>query len=264
MKVLIIPDVHLKSWIFHQADTLVPKNKYDRIVCLGDICDDWNQDFNLDLYKATFEYLLDFDKNHPDTLWCYGNHDISYLYHFIESGFSDMLCESIKKLVLQMQTELKDRLAVMHRIDNVLFSHAGLTADYVEKHFKNDDDIDSIINKVNGFIKTKKQANNIWQPDSPIWERPQHNYSRYPIEMYKADKYWQIIGHSPTEKPEESVICSTNDIKRNKHGIIQLQNFLSLDTFSTTSQGDPIGDQRLVIIDTKKHKWEYAHPALKI
>lgn len=40
MRVLVIPDIHLKTWIFDRA--------------------------------------IAFAVGHPDTLWCYGNHDVSY------------------------------------------------------------------------------------------------------------------------------------------------------------------------------------------
>ncbi len=39
MKVLVIPDVHLKPWMFDEAEK-VSAEKYDKIVCLGDLVDD--------------------------------------------------------------------------------------------------------------------------------------------------------------------------------------------------------------------------------
>ena len=37
MKVLVIPDVHLKPWMFRSADRLMEKNIVDRVVCLMDL-----------------------------------------------------------------------------------------------------------------------------------------------------------------------------------------------------------------------------------
>ena len=43
MKVLVIPDVHLKPWMFEQAAVLMREKKADRAVCLMDITDDWGK-----------------------------------------------------------------------------------------------------------------------------------------------------------------------------------------------------------------------------
>ena len=39
MRVLVIPDVHLKPWMFEQAAVLMREKKADRAVCLIDIPD---------------------------------------------------------------------------------------------------------------------------------------------------------------------------------------------------------------------------------
>lgn len=40
MKVLIIPDVHLKPWMFRDAEMIFLEKKADRAICLGDLLDD--------------------------------------------------------------------------------------------------------------------------------------------------------------------------------------------------------------------------------
>ena len=42
MKVLVIPDVHLKPWIFDKADELIKDGFAERVACLMDLADDWN------------------------------------------------------------------------------------------------------------------------------------------------------------------------------------------------------------------------------
>ncbi len=44
MKVLVIPDVHLKPWMFERAEEIMKKGMAERAVCLMDIPDDWNQE----------------------------------------------------------------------------------------------------------------------------------------------------------------------------------------------------------------------------
>lgn len=50
MKVFVIPDIHLKPWIFDRAEDILSQGEYDRVVCLGDLVDDWNQEMNIGLY----------------------------------------------------------------------------------------------------------------------------------------------------------------------------------------------------------------------
>ena len=88
MKVLVIPDIHLKTWIFDQAETILKSGKADRAVCLMDMPDDWDMEFQIGKYENTFNRAIEFSKNHPDTLWCYGNHDISYVWGKLETGYS--------------------------------------------------------------------------------------------------------------------------------------------------------------------------------
>ena len=55
---------------------------------LMDIPDDWNREYDIELYAQTFDAAISFAKEFPDTLWCYGNHDLCYLWNERESGYS--------------------------------------------------------------------------------------------------------------------------------------------------------------------------------
>ena len=48
MKVLVIPDIHLKPWIFDKAETIRKAGKADRTVCLMDIPDEWDMGHRLE------------------------------------------------------------------------------------------------------------------------------------------------------------------------------------------------------------------------
>ena len=43
MKVLVIPDVHLKPYMFQHAAALMHQKIADRVVCLMDLADDWGK-----------------------------------------------------------------------------------------------------------------------------------------------------------------------------------------------------------------------------
>lgn len=63
MKVLVIQDIHLKSWMLNLIENLLKDGKADRAVCLMDIADDWNMQFQIEMYKSTYDKAIDFAKN---------------------------------------------------------------------------------------------------------------------------------------------------------------------------------------------------------
>ncbi len=234
MRVLVIPDVHIKPDIFQKAEQ-VNRSLYDMIVCLGDIVDDWHATY--DEYEETLSVMLAFAEKHADhVLWCYGNHDISYLYAhygitFSESGFQFWAKNMVSDSFFKLKDTLDDRLAVIFRIDDVLFSHAGLAKFFAEEFSFNG--IDGLLEQVNALV-TPKSVSLLWGDISPIWARPQNgSIKMYPSEML------QVVGHTPVSRP------------------ILFDNILTLDTFSTYQDGTPIGDCRLCIVDTNDHSWSY-------
>ena len=88
-KILVIPDVHLKPWMFKQAAQALETGEAERAVCLMDIPDNRSRLFDPVLYEETYDAAIDFQKKYPETLWCYGNHDLSYEWLQPESGFSN-------------------------------------------------------------------------------------------------------------------------------------------------------------------------------
>ena len=229
-KIFVIPDIHLKPWMFDKAKNLILEDKYDAVVLLGDLVDDWGQERNIKLYNDTFDAAIDFVKSHPDTFWCYGNHDVSYIWQAMETGYSHFA----EVTVIERLNELKKALppentAFIHRFDNTLFSHAGLVESFVLHRFANDTDIDYIISKIN-----RMGEKDLWRDNSPIWARPQIEIMRlYPM------GYLQVVGHTPVKE------------------VIYEENLLTLDNFSTHQDGRPIGNEKFVWVDTTEKKWEY-------
>ena len=232
MKVLVIPDVHLKPWIFERATRIMKSGAAEKAVCLMDIPDDWGKEYDLGLYEDTFDAAIQFRKAFPDTLWCYGNHDLSYEWLQYESGFSSMAIPVVNKRLSELRREMPDRnqMAYIHRIDDILFLHGGLTHAFV-KYYAPDvdyDDTDVVIEKINMLGRDE-----MWDDASPIWFRPQF----YNEKMYKEAELLQVVGHTPVMQ------------------IDRLGNVLSCDLFSTYRTGDPIGTEEFLLIDTET--WEY-------
>ena len=233
MKVIVIPDVHLKPWMFEEAAEIMKSRGLEQAVCLMDIPDDWREEYNIGLYEDTFDRAYWFQLSHPSTLWCYGNHDLSYLWQQPESGFSPMAILTVQDKLRQLEKGLPDKtqLAYIHRIDNVLFLHGGLTKPFV-KYYASDidyDDVDAVIERINSLGMRE-----MWDDASPIWHRPQVDFET----LYKQDELIQVVGHTPVKEISKEF------------------NVISCDNFSTYRNGSPIGTEEFLLIDTETGEFE--------
>lgn len=113
----------------------------------------------------------------------------------------------------------------------MLFSHGGLTADFLRWLNKDllDADIEEVIAAVNDA-----PYDYLWNDESPLWFRPQYETR----EIFRADIYKQVLGHTPVEKIFE------------KDGII------STDVFSTYRDGRQIGESAMIVIDSETGEYE--------
>ena len=107
MKALVIPDVHLKPYMFKEAAEWMRKGVAERAVCLMDIPDDWNREYDIELYAQTFDAAISFAKEFPDTLWCYGNHDLCYLWNERESGYSRAAAYTVRNKLEELKEALR-------------------------------------------------------------------------------------------------------------------------------------------------------------
>lgn len=233
MKVLVIPDVHLKGWMFERAAEILQSGAAEKAVCLMDIPDEWNQQWNLDLYEQTFDKAIWFQNKFPDTLWSYGNHDLSYVWEQPESGFSPHAVSTVKRKLSELVSALPDegQMKYIHQIDNVLFLHGGLTYPFAMYYARGADyeDTEMVVRMIN-----RLDCYEMWHEASPIWYRPQF----YNEKMYRSEDILQVVGHTPVEY-----------LKREF-------NVLSCDVFSTYRNGTPIGTQEFLVIDTETWGFE--------
>ena len=233
MNVLVIPDIHLKTWLFDKAEVILKEGKADMAVCLMDMPDDWDMELRIDRYRETFDRAIAFAVSYPDTLWCYGNHDVSYPWGKLESGYSPYAERTVITKLKELENSLQDhsRINIMHRIDNVLFSHGGLTTEYVKRLGRDllDANIDDVIAAVNDASYDR-----LWNDESPLWFRPQYKTR----EVFRADLYKQVVGHTPVKKIYE------------KNGII------STDVFSSYRDGTQIGESAMIVIDSKTGEYK--------
>lgn len=232
MRVLVIPDIHLKPWMFDSAMKLLNSSIADQAVCLGDLPDDFGKQSNIGLYEDTFDAAINFAKQFPSTLWCYGNHDVCYKWNHRETGYSKLAALIVKPKLGELEAAVGEHIKFIHKIDNAIFSHAGLSDAFVSYLVKLKDkrNVDFVLDAIN-----YAPPSTLWTDISPIWFRPQiQTYVR----TYYPRKFLQVVGHTPVKQPYKH------------HGV------LSCDVFSTYRDGTPYGDQKFVVVDTVTKEFE--------
>ena len=191
-----------------------------------------NLNFQIEEYEKAYDAAINFAKEFPDSLWCYGNHDLSYVWDKMETGYSYVAKWTVKKKLMELEQTLPsdNPIKYVQKIDNILFCHGGISMYFVEKHVPSSkySNVEYVVDTINSL-----GVQEMWCDDSPIWYRPQY----YGGKMYKSRKCLQVVGHTPVEK-----------ISRNR-------NVISCDVFSTYQDGTSIGTQELLLIDTET--WEY-------
>ena len=218
--------------MFTHATALLQKGLAEQAVCLMDLPDDWGMEYQFDLYEETFDAAIAFSLQFSNTLWCYGNHDLSYEWNKLETGFSPLAHDLVCKKIVQLKNSLDDisQIAYIHRIDQVLFSHAGLTEDFVGSHVSQSDysDVNTVVSMINQL-----RSDTMWNDASPIWVRPQYNSTP----LYEEERFLQVVGHTPVTK------------------ITKTGSLISCDTFSTYQDHTPIRDETFLLLDTKNGNW---------
>lgn len=162
-KILAVGDIHQKSWILDQIEKLI--DKYDKIVFVGDYADDWSStpEDRIKIWKD----IRSFEARHsPKVKLVIGNHDFVYTdkkYAGLYTGWN-----SITQIMLNDDKNLKNwikNLPLFQEIDEVLYSHAGITDSWDSKSSPLDN-------------------------DGPLWVRPQWGY------VYEPK---QVFGHTPSK-----------------------------------------------------------------
>ena len=210
MKVLVISDIHLKPQMFKQAAALMHQGIAERAVCLMDIPDDWDKQYDIALYEETYD-------------------DLSYLWHCLESGYSSMASLTVQRKLLDLRVAVPENnpIKYVHRIDNVLFSHGGVLNYFVEEYVPRSkyNDVDAVLETINQLGRTE-----MWNDVSPIWLRPQHSKMR----LYKPRKLLQVVGHTPMDEiTKEGNLISTDVFSTYRDGKpIGTEEFLLLDTMT--------------------------------
>ncbi|MBQ9160920.1 MAG: metallophosphoesterase [Methanobrevibacter sp.] len=220
----------MKPWIFERADEIIQdyamKNIPLTVIQLGDNIDDFYA--TPEDYRAHNGIMVWFKTVHPKTIWLLGNHEVSYLIHSPVTGN----VKSGETYAESYYRNFEPKIACI--IDNVIFSHAGISDEFLTENHLENLSPEEIVDKIN-----EMSFGRLWTDIGPLWVRPQIDGTI----MYQGTKerpIKQVVGHTPLETVSE------------------VDEIISTDVFST-NRGESYGEERFIIIDTETGKWEYAN-----
>jgi predicted phosphodiesterase len=198
MKILTIGDIHgLTTW------KEVDPNEYDKIIFVGDYVDSYDVS-NITILKNLND-IIDFKKQYSDkVILLFGNHDIQYLYdeetRYKCSGYRYLMSYDLKKVF----NDNKDLFQYAYQLDNVIWTHAGITEMWAKEILKDVDKYE-YANKINELAQEKKTLNDIMLvgrsrggfalTGGPLWADFNSDVKDDPI-----TGLIQIFGHTEVDK----------------------------------------------------------------
>ena len=221
-RVLVIPDTHLKPKMFDLAEKIMREHEVDYAIQLGDNFDDFycydDQYRNHNARMVAFYYV------HPETVWLWGNHELSYILDNPVTGN----IYSGRNYAYLYQENFSPK--VVHLDGKVIFSHAGIFQEFIdENNLGESKNAEELVARINGL-----ELNKLWQGESPVWARPQ--FDRLTVPKILKD-FRQVVGHTPMKDIGEA------------DGVI------STDVFST-KWGEKMAIEKMIIVDTEKATYE--------
>ena len=199
MKLIAIGDIHGRgTW-----QLIVQKENPDKIIFVGDYWDSFDISFLDQMYnfKQITHYARTSDK---EVILLTGNHDVHYQKWAIEAreNYSGFQAIHANDICQELQLN-EDIMQMAYKMDNFLFTHAGVTKTWLKlMEIENDENMVDAINDIAKFKPrmfafgaigrggwVDSYGDNIWQ--NPTWIRPKS--------LMKDSKdlgYIQVVGHT--------------------------------------------------------------------
>lgn len=134
-KVLAVPDIHGNKIVLENAKTAFEKYKPDFVVFVGDYVDSHVESNSWIQQQEQLEKVLNWKKElNKEKEICFtlfGNHDLSYMYNYGGkecSGHQFFVSQDIQEFFCKHWDEFQ----AIKVIDNWIFSHAGITRQWLD------------------------------------------------------------------------------------------------------------------------------------
>lgn len=199
MKLVAIGDIHGEGF----WEEILEREDPDIVVYVGDYFDSYTKSAAVQIanFKRMMEVADERKERGKTDVFCIGNHDIHY---FREIGYTDTSgYQRSQRFVLEDTVEqFRDRLQIAYKFENYLFTHAGVSEEFLRNlHMVYDlDNLDVFLNDLFNhqprhflFNGLNSYGDNTWQ--TPIWIRPR---SLLLVNLDKdiQRKYIQVVGHT--------------------------------------------------------------------
>lgn len=180
-----------------------------RNVFVGDYFDPYQNISHEDCRKNFLE-IIDYKKQHPETILLYADHELHYLLY-------DNGGEIYSRFDSTHATEIQDLLndhaeyfsGVAHAVENHLITHAGVSRQWWERHFGlyRSETPQEVAEQINNLWELNKKAFMVRQnaifdggdyegpSQSPIWLRS-YIFARDGVNLFEGTNYWQVFGHT--------------------------------------------------------------------
>lgn len=194
MKTIAIGDIHGRAiW-----KDIVAKENADRVIFIGDYFDSYD-DYTAEEQMHNFKEIIEFkESGRADVIVMIGNHDFHYIegsehYSGCQAGAAPAISDLLHNNLHHMQ--------MCYQMDEFLFSHAGVSHDWLMLHWKeyNDVDVAKIVNDLweftpRAFKFAGRDPYGDSQTSSPIWIRP-HSLQKSNRDTLR-NKFIQVVGHT--------------------------------------------------------------------
>jgi len=193
MKTVVLGDIHGRSvW-----KDIIHKENPDRIIFIGDYFDSYEKDNNAIQQMNNFNEIIQLKKTfNKEIILLIGNHDYHYMRGVAEhySGYQPLHRINIEELLFTNMIYLQ----MCYVMDNIFFTHAGITKTFLERNNIKIGSFSYIENSLNDLIVYKPSSfafcgYDIYGDDitqSPIWVRPKS------LLEDGIDNIIQIVGHT--------------------------------------------------------------------
>jgi hypothetical protein len=199
MKVIVIGDIHGRDcWI-----KIVEQNPdADLFIFVGDYFDS----LTIPALKQinNFKLILKFrDENPNKVIMLFGNHDFHYTSGCIGGGYTGFDFSVYYNVKLDLERLIREEvIKVCHLLDDIFFSHAGITKTWCENNNINLGNVEEGVNQLLIYrphmfaftpgIRRDKYGDDITQ--GPLWVREQS------LKEDGLEDYIHVVGHSQSEE----------------------------------------------------------------
>jgi hypothetical protein len=197
MKTVVIGDIHGRDcW-----KGIVANEAPDRVIFIGDYFDSYDN-YTAAEQMHNFQEIVDWKKSGQcGVAMLIGNHDYHYMRGITEhySGYQIGARAAIEQLL----EDNKEHLQMCYQMGIFVFSHAGVSADWLKNNGWNGEYVSDFVNdmwqyKPNKFKFTGRDPYGDSVESSPIWIRPVAlQRSNYDV---LRSHYIQVVGHTQQNK----------------------------------------------------------------